>query len=242
MQHLPFLRLAAPLLIGSSILLSSPVQANVCIGELSVEPYAAADIQWRYMTYGSGMGSNVFKKNAPQGNVAVGVNFCDFVGIEGGYESTPTKTRDSTINEGEMALGVAPVNPPERHIARTQMKGWNLGLMGYSPVWEKFCVRLVGYLGMVRLTAFQRDIMIADSIGGLNVLNFSRTFKKEKNVLKLAVGLQQRLCANWDARLLFGFENTAKFRKLKSMEMPTGASTIHLKNTFLIGLGVVASY
>jgi len=69
-----------------------------------------------------------------------------------------------------------------------------------------------------------------------------KTFTARKTLLRFAAGAQKMLNENWGVRSNFSWENTNKFRHLKSKESSDGITTASAKNSFSIGFGVLYKF
>jgi hypothetical protein len=205
--------------------------------EWQLRPYAGVDAGWRYMHYTTGYGDNLFKKDYPEGNLYLGFRFLDYLGIEAGYETTPTRTRTTRINGNELSLGVPALSPSELHLTKNRLKGWHTGIIGYLPVCALFSnpIELLGYVGQVRLKTFHEDIIAMKGNLPQNVLMSARTFVKRKSVLKLGIGAQYTFQTS-GIRFMAGYENTKQFTGLSSQA--AAQKRLSLKNGLLCSAGV----
>src|SRR5690348_3147210 len=69
-------------------------------------PYVGLDAQYRSMEFKKDRGNNIAAKSYPQGNIFVGLRFCDYWGVEFGYQGTNNKKRDVTLQPTDRFLGV----------------------------------------------------------------------------------------------------------------------------------------
>ena len=202
-------------------------------------PYLGLDHQWRKGHYHSEKGQNLFKMDYPQGNVFLGARFHDNFSVEVGYQFTPMRTRTAYVSSGERILGVLPANAPERHITKSKITGWNIGLLAHYPIFDvrEHPVEILGYVGRVALRTYHQDILLQDKNGPLDFMINTRTFIKRKTVWKFGAGAQYIFKAV-GIRGMVGFEDTNKFRDLKPDESKIGKRRLSLKDTTLISIGM----
>ncbi len=243
------LRIAIPKLIFSLFLCFCWLpQASAEAITICPNIYLGFDGQHRHTTWHTNYGGNLFKKNYPQGNVFVGVEFNDYVGFEVGYEDSVKKTRFSSLPSGTIALGIpvgtpnspVPFSPPVLHYSTAQFKGWNYSLIGYIPFYRPDCSYFFGSIGAVNLRIAQSDQIVQDSINAFRVNALSSTFKKSRNVFTLGFGwlfLLDEVCA---FRVRLVWENTEKIRRIVAKQSNiNGIGILKPQNTFIYGIGVV---
>lgn len=209
-------------------------------------PYIGVDAQIRTIRWNQGLGENLFKRVYPQGNVFAGFRLHDYLGVEGGYEGSITRLAENNIapeeivanrSIDEVLVGLVPFVPPVLIASNFQIKGWHLNLVVYIPICEN-SLDLIGSVGFARLNVFHRFRILADSLVTVNSLVTTRTFESEKNVARLGAGVQYMLNDCSGVRFLLNWENTARFKRIVSLETPTSAYRVSLKNSWIYGLGL----
>ncbi len=209
------------------------------------QPYLGIDAQWRYTQPVNGFGSNLFKRHYLQGNLYFGLKLCDYLGVELGYEMTPTRTKTSTLNGGELSLGVPVTDPPEVHLSKSRIKGWHVGLMGFYPVCNflgnslfRNPVELLAYVGTIRSHCYYQDVQVLEGSGPVNINNFTRTFDQTRSLLRLGLGAQYTYCTS-GVRFMIGYESTKQFNNVSSQEFALSSpKRLKLKDSWFISLGM----
>jgi hypothetical protein len=234
--------------ISATILTFASLQAYAfdCMDPINyyVQPYMGIDAQWRVTQPVRGFGQNLFKRHYLQGNLYIGAKICDYLGVELGYEMTPTRTKTSTVGADELSLGV-PSDPPEIHINKSRIQGGHLGLMGYYPVCNflgntlfRNPVELLGYVGVVRLTSYFQDVTVMRGGDPVDVRFNTRTYNDTRNLLRLGLGAQYTYCTS-GIRFMIGYEDTSQFRNVPSKEFATTSSMrLKLKDSLFVSLGI----
>lgn len=203
-----------------------------------IDPYIGVNAKWRHVKWEKTRGDDVFNKNLPEGDVYAGIQFCDYLAIEGGYEATSRVSRNVVATTQFLTFPLT--LPPESFTTKVQLKGWHADIVGLIPVWDD-CLSILGSLGMASLKAYHQIYETADSVGPFPddlIASSLRTFKKHKSVLKWGVGLQQMLTNCAGVRLMYNWEQTSKFRNLRPQGFPNSVLRVSMGNSQGVGLGV----
>lgn len=210
-----------------------------------VSPYLGADAEVRHMKWAPGLGDNLFKRDYPQGNVYGGLKLQDYIGVEAGYELTPTKTRQVSLPANAIVFGQpAPlINTRTLWNTRTQIKGWHADLLGFLPIFcEEYKFSLIGGIGVTHAKLYQSAYMVANSVDGpSNPFETFNTISASKSVLRLSIGGQHMICEDYGVRALVGWLNTSKFGTLLVQEQPS-LNAVNIKNSWQYGLGVFVKF
>ncbi len=208
---------------ASLIALTASTAATADI-DWNVSPYVGADVQIRHVKFGHHFGNKRFKKNYPQANLFAGIKFCDFLGIELGYETTTNKSRTVTLG-----------TPPIKTNSSARFRGPHADLVGFLPIFNECNLHLLGYVGIAHLKASlkQYDVLA-------NGISPARTFNKHKSVLRLGAGVQHMINDCWGVRALVGWEKT-KFNLVQNQPAAT-PQRVKLKNSYSYGLGAFYSF
>lgn len=209
-----------------------------------LQPYAGVDAQWRITQPVTGYGSNLFKRHYLQGNIFLGFKICDYLGFELGYEITPTRTKTTALGPGDPALGI-PSEPPEYHINKSRMHGWNIGIMGYYPVCNFFGnalfrnpFELLAYVGQQRMTCYFQDVTAISQGTPDDIRDHTLTFNETKSILRVGLGAQYTYCTS-GIRFMVGYETTNQFKNLLSKEKGINDNRrLSLRNSMFFSLGV----
>lgn len=223
----------------SSILFATSSNASVMSAG---DPYLGADAQIRSMNWASGLGDNVFKKTAPQVNVYAGLRFCDYVGVEAGYEATTPRIVKNTIPSTSLFLGTPfpeVFSGPVLTEGKFEMNGWHGAFTGFIPVTS--CDTLFGSVGIARLHAKHFATLIAQSgSGSLDQSIWQSRFSDKKTVARITGGYERLFNDCVGIRLSLGWENTNRLKNLRSRSNKT--DRVSLKNSWNYGLGAFTTF
>ena len=209
--------------------------------DLSFTPYGGVGVGMQHFGFKPGYGDNLFKKTLPKGNIFAGVKFCDYFGIEGGYETTLEKKRDVSLTAGDMNLGIAVPNGVQsvNYSNKAKIAGLYASLVGeyrfYST--ESYGLSLIGDAGIkrtnVKLIRNRSSVNGAPS-GSSDILNNNY----RKTLLRVNDGLQGSIYEHFAIRALIGWENTSK---LKPCGYSSTGSLIaaQLKNSIHYSIGLI---
>lgn len=223
--------LAAP----AVLLAASAVMAE---NHWGVTPYVGADAEWRHMNFQKGFGNNLFNHDYPQGNVYVGVQFNEYLAVEGGYEATERKTRTSNFRTGDTIAGLLLDEPNTtfQYNSTAQIKGLHANLIGSLTICELYRLKLIGLVGFARLKAnLTRARTLTDGLSDPAFLNF----KARKSVLRLGAGLQHMINCNWGVRAMVKWEES---KKLKMIGIENALTSIKPKNSFIYSIGAFYTF
>lgn len=206
-------------------------------------PYVGVDAQVRRMDFKGGYGDNLLQHHSPQGNLYAGVKFNDWVGVEAGYESTTTRTRDVTLLTGDLAAG-APVSAnasPTVFKSKIKIKGPHVDLVGFYSFGENIPVQLLGSVGMsfFKGTVERKTLQM----GNPPTPGSNRTLSEHKAVLRLMGGLQYMWNYNLGARATVGLVKTGKLVIFANDGIPgVFLPEIKPKDSAVYGLGIFWSF
>lgn len=208
--------------------------------------YLGVDAQQNRMSFAPEGGRDLFRKKLMQENGYLGFEVNDYLGLEAGFESTLQKTKTVDFSPGDIGLGFIIPGTPEIHTFKNKLSGWHVSLLGFSPwLLEDHSVRFLAGIGFARKRIELVDtFMVEDGIPLPSEVidELRRTLVTHKTLLRLTAGVQKMLHENWGVRATINFENTNKFRYLKSKENPTGITTATAKNSVTLGLGVLYKF
>jgi|GEM_PF-5464956 hypothetical protein len=216
-----------------SILLPSLVVADF-------NPYIGTDIQMRHMSFERNYGRNLFGRTSLGGSLYTGLNVFPNFGVEVGYDSMPTQSREKTLASGTIFSGSKKVTPDLSPIVfqtKEDIRGPYINLLGLYPISEVFPLEIIGSLGISFLRAhFERAVICA---GNYNV-DMNRIYKTHRNVIKIGTGLQYGLTDYIKVRTSIYFSQTNKLNAC-SIEGFCGVLTDEIKpnNSLLFGLGLI---
>lgn len=228
--------LAAP----AVLLAASAVMAE---NHWGVTPYVGADAEWRHMNFQKDFGQNLFKHDYPQGNVYVGVQFNEYLAVEGGYEATERKTRTAANVGSTVLTGIrlAAGNSIQSN-STGQVKGLHANILGFLPICEAYRLKLIGLVGFARLKGnFARTDVTINGVATLpdEMPAFTNTFKKRKSVLRLGAGLQHMINCNWGVRAMVKWENS---KKLTITSVEDTDFILKAKNSFIYSIGAFYTF
>ena len=218
---------------------TNPCFANFSDYMSCVQPYFGGDAGIRHVNYGGG-GDKLFKTNLPQAQIYAGLRFNDFVGVEAGYKFSVLKSQFVTLTAGDLVLGPPVAFPPEYYIAKSEFKGWFGSLVGYIPC--PCCIDIIGSIGFIRLKTYHYQALLVDQDGEPNVphnfLNTGRSFKTDKTLLTLGLGIQYIYCDTVGLRFKIDWENTSQINNVKPIERPNSAFTLTSRNSLSYNIGI----
>jgi len=196
----------------SSAILFAPGVSYAGTSEFKLTPYGGVDFGMQNVGFKAGYGDNVFKKHLPKGNLFAGVKFNDYVGLEGGYETTLQGKRDVRLNHPYSYLGFNSIAGEWLKIhSKTKMSGFHLGVTGDYPFFSN-SLSLIGYVGIkkTRLKLISNIYQDANvpSQSAIDELNQNNT----KTLFRLSAGLQYFLNEHFGVRVLGSWENTSRFQ------------------------------
>ncbi len=226
------------LFIGMTILLCMTTQAKASVS-LSLTPYIGIAAQALNQKMPGSFGGNVIKGDYAQANIFAGLRFCDYLGIEGGYETTPLQTYMTAVPAGSTVFDAAVVNPPEMHSGKSQIRDWHASLVAFLPITDQ-CFKFLASIGVTRAKVFYYDYIMADAFSVINPFAFSNTFAASKTVLRLGAGAIYMINDCAGVRALVGWNNTSRFHQIKSKEDVT--RVIKLENSWNYGLGFFVEF
>lgn len=232
------------LIIGafsSIILLSSITSTAKSLSSLNITPYIGIDVGLQYFGFKSGYGDNLFTNKLPKGNLFIGINFNDYVGLEGGYESTIEKKRNTTLHGGHSTvLGNFLPGGIEymKYSSKVKISGWHLGITGRCPFYTSNFF-IIGYVGVKRANIkLVRDTILYKDYGHPAIPGEAQDQvilgkNSKKNILKISGGIEYFFSNHLGLRALLGWENTAKLKPISNNKNAC------LKNSFLYSIGIV---
>lgn len=201
-------------------------------------PYVGADAQVRRMDFKGGYGDNLLQHHSPQGNVYGGIRFNECIGIEAGYESTITRTREVTLHTGDIAAG-APIPAgmsPAVFKSKMKIKGPHVDLVGFYSFREDVPVQLIGSVGV---SFFKGTVQrIGVSMGNPPQPGRIRALSKRKPILRLMGGLEYKWNCHLGARATIGLVKTSKLVIFSNDGLAGAAPEIKPKDSTVYGLGL----
>lgn len=200
-----------------------------------LQPYAGADAQFRFMSFREGFGAKNFRNRYPQGNLYVGLKFCDYLGIEGGYFASADMTRQSFFTRGEQNIAVSS-SGLMNGFGTSRIQGWHINAVGFAPLSETYCLTALAYIGVSQSKLTAR-YFIAD----INGLEFNETlnFTQSKTILRAGLGLQHMITDCIGVRGLVGWDDTSKFSGLRS---PQDLNVlVKAKSSIVLSFGIFAT-
>jgi len=215
--------------------------------ENDLEPYVGLDGQAKRMPFKKGQGNNLYKKNHPQLNGYIGLKIHENFSVEMGYEQTK-KQKKKTIDIGPNGPLLNIINDStdiETFRSTAQLKGPYIQGVVFTPleVFSSFQTELLAYfgLGYKKLSA-DCDFILDDGLPNEYRAQDYKSFKKTKTIARLGIGAQHSFTPHFGVRATLGWENTSRFKNLKSREMPSSVARLSIKNSMQYGLGLFAHF
>lgn len=236
-------QLILPIIASSAILLSTGSALANCDTCVEQPYYLGVDAEWRDMGFKRGLGDNLFKRKYLEGNVYGGMKFTDYFGVEIGYRESAKKRSKSANEADQMELGdtiPAGVNYSSNLV---QIKAPYINLVGYLPICKESGTELLGSVGFAHTWVRLRHRPTGIQVGPFSQAQqngLQDDFKKEKFILQVKAGIQQLITCNFGIRAVVGWENTSKFKNIKSIQ--NDALRASLKNSTTYGLGAFFNF
>lgn len=209
-----------------------------------VSPYIGVDMQIRDMEFKKGFGDNLFNKNFAQATPFIGLLICDFLGVEFGYEQAFRKHTTSVQARGMITLGKI-ISQDETSVNSVKIYGPHVDLIGHLPLSKDRCTSIFGLVGVASLTAkitYQPIIIRGIPVPPPILPDIKDIFSKRKTILRAGLGIQQMLHACAGVRATLIWENTSKFKNLRSISIPDSLSKAYLKDSVILGIGVFLKF
>ena len=202
--------------------------------------YIGADFKWNRVQLTKASGSDLIKRNYPQGNLFAGMKLNKWVAFEGGYETTSKKTKTTAVSNGASFLGdINPIGAPPFLVNAATMKlsGFHASMVGLYPLSEHYAIDLMGSLGL-GYSKMSSTIQFSDPpLPEITTRNFS----KRKMIPRVTLGVQQMVSKHLGLRAMLAWEKTSSFKNLA----PTNADSalrMSLKDSHSLGLGVFYTF
>lgn len=232
------------LLASSVVLLCASTVANAGwpdFSSMGIEPYVGVDAQYRFMAFRNGYGGGVFKKQSPQGNIYVGLKFCDYLGLEAGYFASLQQSRNSTTPRGQRFLGEI-LTDSVTATSSSRIDGWHLNVLGFLP----FCLsdynfEAFGFVGLANVRVRTKSTITAlNGIpdNGVPEIKLALT----RTVLRAGAGLQYMLTDCIGIRGAVTWENTSRLNNIRSVNSDNPALVAKLQDSCILGLGLFARF
>lgn len=203
--------------------------------------FAGVDAHMRNMKFEDQFGGQLFAERFGQYDIYGGIKLFQYFGLMIGHQRTREKQRDSIINEGEQYLGILllPGDGVESHRSHAKLRGTHIDLMGFYPICPRYSVELFATAGLIRNHLQLEDHFYAQD-GFLFDEPIVNHWDNKKTVTRLSAGVQATFFKHVGLRALIGWENTAKIKDLKPVEVPESRTLVNAKNSFIYGIGIFA--
>lgn len=208
--------------------------------DMCLKPYVGGDIQLRTLQYGRDNGGNLFGKSFSQLNGYLGLELNEYVALELGYEYAFSRKRNVRIGPGQTAVGGDPVGAGgfEDSTAKVGLQGVHGSLVGKFPIWDCPNLKLLATAGVTSLSVNLSNTPFADDFGPLSGER-DRTFRQEKLVARLGLGLQHMVTDCIGIRGLVVWEDTSQFKHMRPTQPNIDPSTFaRLRSSFNYSLGL----
>lgn len=229
--------------VGSILVICciSPVAATPLAG-WKLSPYIGVDAQVRRMDFKGGYGNNLLRHHSPQGNAYAGLKLNEWLGLEVGFESTITRSRLSTLTNGDLAAGtpIEALMSPSVFRSKMKIKGPHVEVVGFYSFYEGSPCQLLASVG----ASFLKGTIERQTLSSFNIPRSTvRTLSARKRILRLGAGLQYMLGKHLGARVTVGWENTSKMVIYSNDQRPCRfLPEIKPKNTAVGGLGLLWAF
>lgn len=199
------------LALSTLLLASTPFAAATAFlgSDFYVNPYVAAELASRNMSWETDFGKGHFRQQAPNANFIFGVQFHDYFAVEGGFQATDRRQQQSFYHGNNAdfaapALGfVDPAFERATHHAESEVKGWHLNLVGLLPVLPS--TTLYATLGAAWM---QFDVSTVATTLTNPAQPIARWNSSNKAVFRAGVGVKQMITEQFGTRLFYNWEGT----------------------------------
>lgn len=234
------------LALSTLLLASTPFAAATAFlgSDFYVNPYVAAELASRNMSWETDFGKGHFRQQAPNANFIFGVQFHDYFAVEGGFQATDRRQQQSFYHGNQLdfaapALGfVEPTFEPSTHHAESEVKGWHLNLVGILPVLPS--TSLYATLGAAWMQFDVSTVATTDPSVAQPVIRWD---SNNKTIFRVGIGVKQMITENFGARLFYNWEGTNKLEGsipgpfIVDPPAPTESYIAKSKSSNLFGLG-----
>lgn len=218
---------------------STPVMANC---DWCFTPYVGADAQVRSMGLKKGYGKELTTDNYPQGNIYAGLQLNEFLSIEGGFETTWSKTSTATLLGNQMFFGhILVPDEPDASFAfstRTKLRGFHGDIVAFYPICPQYSLSIFGLAGISALRIkIEHNLTAIDGLT-INEPGTQLNFAKRKTVARAGVGIQHMMTECAGVRTQIIWENTSRFKDLTRSNSLSALNVARVRDSFSYGLGI----
>ncbi len=191
--------------IKGLVLLSSIVSSiNIAYADW-IQPLIGVDYEWSKMR-GSNSWRSILPKSYTGGDIYIGAQFSEYVGVELGYQSTTKKTRKHAFKAQDQFFDIS-VPADSTSKVNVRFHGWYFDLLGYLPFDNCF-----GLIGTVGYGVIRPKVVGMDSIAFLNTLGGGSIHGRTVGGFRLGAGGQYMLTDFVGIRALARWKNTAHLK------------------------------
>jgi len=157
--------------------------------------------------------SQVFPKSYPGFTVYLGAKFCEYWGLELGFDSSGRKKKDFTLASGTSFFNGTTGTAPIVGQTKIRRQGGHLDVIGYLPLVD--CLELTGSLGYgwvkPQITTAVSS-QAGDGTGSALATALNSLRGKGKSVFRIGVGLSYMVTDMVGLRAKVGWETTSSLR------------------------------
>ena len=232
--------------IAASVITVAGSSAAVADMNWFFSPYVGVDAQLRHMEFKKDFGKNVSPDDYPQGNVYVGAKFCDWLGVELGYESTIGREKRAVVLGNAIVFNLPAdaggPNASNTFDTRVRIHGPHINLVGFLPVSDDYRLQVFGSIGVAQLKIkINHDNPIARGAVNSSFIDDRRIFAKRKLIPRATVGLQHLMTNCFGVRASIGWENTSRFKDIRTVNVPSGLIA-RVRDSVNVGLGIFYNF
>tara|TARA_R110002110_G_scaffold33533_1_gene114736 strand:- start:57175 stop:57867 length:693 start_codon:yes stop_codon:yes gene_type:complete len=216
----------------------------------NVKPYIGVDLQARHLPMEDKYGDKHFQDDYLAPNLFIGTSLTDVFSIEGSRLKSNKKHKDPFYNPNEPVLGfdttlsLNTIDQALYHVAKSQVDGWFLHLIGEYPVWEN----TTAFLGLG--ASFLKMHFSSRQFSSDPIQDETMPFPVEWNtnhkaVFRASLGLKHMFMKCFGMRAQVAWENTSKLSAktladpiLPPPNIPAHYYEAKLKNSTFFSLGV----
>lgn len=204
-------------------------------------PYIGADIGIQKLRFKPGYGDNLFEAELPFSNLFFGLKLNDYMGIEGGYESTLQRKKTTTLLYGAQNLGLTLTANSAKYISKDKIYGWHIGVAGEYPLYNNTKINntssIIWYAGIKNTTTkLIRNRIQLNYNDSYDYILLNQNYKK--NIAKIAIGVKNFINKHFATRVLITWEQTSKINPF-SIYTSTSTITAKLQNSISYSIGII---
>lgn len=212
----------------------------------SIRPGVGVDVGFVHQDFNTSFGDGHFRENYPYSNMSMNLRLHRYFGVEAGYQNQFRQQRQQFYASLQPALGF--VNPADLDqklfISEASSHGWNINLLGFWPICERFKTEVMGLAGVARLNMTYYTTVIEDNNAATPVASWE---SGDETVARFGLGLKQGITPHFGTRLLAIWQKASKLDANYAVpigqggdpnpSLPSDFYRVNPKDNYIISLG-----